>query len=70
MQLGRAVLRRAFVSALIVGAALTLINHGMELADGALDGGLAARIALTFVVPFVVSVVSSATAIRDVSARP
>jgi hypothetical protein len=66
---GRGALRRAVVSAVLVGAALTLINHGAELASGALDGGLAIRIGLTFVVPFVVSLVSSATAIREANTR-
>jgi len=67
--IGRPVLRRALVSAVFVGAALTAINHSQELSSGTMDVGLALRIGLTFMVPFVVSLVSSATAIRDVTAR-
>lgn len=65
----RSVVRRALVSALVVGAALTAINHGPELLRGDVDAGMTVRVALTFVVPFVVSLVASATAIRDVRSR-
>jgi hypothetical protein len=58
------------VSAVIVGAALTVINHGEELAAGRVDTGLAIRVGLTFVVPFLVSLISSTTALRDVPPRP
>ena len=65
----RSVLRRALISAVVVGVALTAINHGPELVRGEIDAGLIARVALTFVVPFIVSLVSSASALRDVAIR-
>jgi len=61
----RSVIRRALASSAIVGVFLTAVNHGPQLARGELDAGLAAQVGLTLLVPFVVSVVSSAAAIRN-----
>ena len=59
-----AVLRQAFVTALVVGTILMVVNHGDDLFSGRTDLGVALEIGLTYLVPFLVSVVSSATAVR------
>ena len=56
--------RRATITCIVVGALLTAINHGDALVAGQLDGGLASRIGLTFVIPYLVATISSALAIR------
>lgn len=65
-------LTRALRTSLIVGPILTLINQtgivGDLLSLRAIPAGAAARIALTFVVPFLVSLFSSAAA--DSARRP
>jgi hypothetical protein len=61
-------LRRALRTALIVGPILTLINQTSILGDllalRPVPGPVLARIALTFLVPFLVSLFSSAAADR------
>ncbi len=59
----RNVIVRATLTCVIVGAVLVAINHGDAIARGDLDPGRLVRIALTFLVPFMVSVVSSASAL-------
>ena len=59
------VLKRAMIISLIVGSILALINHGDRLVTGNLDGAVAAKILLTYLVPFTVSLVSSVLAIMD-----
>ena len=61
----RAILRRSIVTCLIVGALLTVINHGDELIRGEFDSTMAWQIGLTFLVPFVVATVSGAAAVRS-----
>jgi hypothetical protein len=61
----RSVFRRALVSCVVVGVFLTLVNHGAELLRGNLSVGLIAQIAITLLVPFVVSITSSVGAVRD-----
>lgn len=48
-------LRRTVLIALIVGTWLTAFNHGDELLRGGLDARLAAKIALDYLTPFIVS---------------
>ena len=60
-----AVVRRALVLAAIVGPILVTINHGHALLNGDLDVARGLRIALTVLVPYVVSTVSSVAATRD-----
>jgi len=60
----RGILRRSIVTCLIVGALLTVINHGDELIRGEFDSTMAWQIGLTFLVPFVVATISGAAAVR------
>jgi class 3 adenylate cyclase len=57
------VVRRALITSLLVGAVLTLINHGAELFAGGLQSGQLWQVALTFAVPYVVSTLASLGAI-------
>lgn len=59
------VVRRALRTAVLVGLVLTAINHGPALWRGDVTAGRLAQIALTFVVPYVVSSTSSVAARRD-----
>lgn len=63
------VLRRALASCVLVGVALTVINHGSQLIRGELNAGLAAQIGLTLLVPFLVSLFSSVAASRDLESK-
>jgi hypothetical protein len=65
----RSVLRRAVVSAVVVGVLLTLVNHGPQLAHGEASAGLIAQVALTVMVPFLVSCASSVAAVRELERR-
>ena len=68
--LNRGVLLRAVKVALVVGCVLVAINHGDALLAGNIDGTLMVKAALTFLVPFSVSVYSSAAAIRNPYQQP
>lgn len=59
------VLRRGLLYALVVGSVLVGINHGDAILRGDVDGGRLLRIALTIVVPYLVSTFSSVGAIRE-----
>jgi hypothetical protein len=61
----RDVVRRALICAAIVGAILITINHSDAIMRGgiSLDRGL--RMALTVLVPYIVSTVSSVGALRQ-----
>jgi hypothetical protein len=59
------VVRRALAYAVVVGSVLVSINHGDALLRGELDGARLLRIALTVVVPYVVSTLSSVGALRQ-----
>ena len=61
----RSVVRRAFRIATIVGIVLAAINHGDRIISGDLDLNALIKIALTFLVPYTVSTVSSVLAVRD-----
>ncbi len=58
------VLRRSGVTCVLVGTILVAINHGESLLQGRIDPVTAVQIALTFLVPFVVSMTSSVAAIE------
>jgi len=59
------VVRRALKYAVVVGAILIAINHGDALLAGQLDGGRLFRMALTVLVPYAVSTLSSVEAMRN-----
>lgn len=61
----RPVVRRASISAVIVGALLITINHGDVLLSGDISPGRLVKIALTIIVPYVVSTVSSVAVLRE-----
>ena len=61
----RSVVRRATYSAIIVGSILILINHADALMRGEMDTLRLFRIALTMLVPYVVSTVSSVITILE-----
>lgn len=63
--LSRSVVRRAAYSAIIVGSVLILINHSDALLRGELDYLRLFRIALTMIVPYIVSTVSSVITIQE-----
>jgi len=60
----RAVVRRALVCVVVVGAVLITINHGDAIISGDVTLARLARIGLTLVVPYCVSTFSSVGAIR------
>lgn len=60
------VMRRAALTALIVGCLLVAINHGDALLRGQVDAARAGRIALTIVVPYLVSTVSSVSTLLEI----
>ncbi|MBL9032507.1 MAG: nitrate/nitrite transporter NrtS [Phycisphaerae bacterium] len=61
----RSVVRRALTYAVVVGAVLITINHGSAILAGDVDLARALRMALTALVPYVVSTLSSVGAIRS-----
>lgn len=63
----KSVVRRACLSAIIVGSILILINHFDALARGELDSTRLFRITLTVIVPYIVSTVSSVITIQDLN---
>jgi hypothetical protein len=66
----RAVVLRACKFALVVGAVLIAINHGDALLAGELDARRLLKMALTVVVPYVVSTLSSVGATLALRERP
>ena len=58
------VVRRSLVACVLVGTILVAINHGEGLVHGRIDPIKVAQVALTFLVPFVVSMASSVAAIE------
>ena len=61
----RRVVRRALAFAVIVGTVLIAINHGDALLAGDIDGTRWFKMALTLLVPYVVSTWSSVLAVRE-----
>ena len=62
------VVRRALGYGVVVGAVLIAINHGDALLRGELDATRIAKMILTPLVPYVVSTLSSVSAIRSSAA--
>ena len=58
------VVRRALLYLVVVGSVLIVINHGDALARGEVDGVRLFKMVLTPIVPYVVSTLSSVSAIR------
>jgi hypothetical protein len=59
------VVRRALILAVIVGSLLIGINHGSCLVSGHFSSSCLVQSALTFLVPYFVSTVSSVLAMSD-----
>jgi hypothetical protein len=59
-----AVVRRAIVCMVVVGAVLITINHGDALLRGEVAPGRLVQMALTLLVPYGVSTASSVAALR------
>jgi len=60
----RAVVRRALICVVIVGAVLIAINHGSALLAGELTSARLVQIGMTLLVPYCVSTCSSVAAMR------
>jgi class 3 adenylate cyclase len=60
----RGVIVRAALTSVGVGSLLAVVNHGNEIATGTLGPDAALPIAITYVVPFLVSVASSVVSLR------
>jgi len=58
------VLRRGVLTSLVVGTILTVANHGNELVGGSVQSVSALPIAITYLVPFVVSCLTSTLTIQ------
>ncbi len=63
MALSRPVMRRAAVTAAIVGPAIALINHGDRLFTGQMLDSDWLRVAISFLVPYAVATASSILAL-------
>ena len=59
-----AVVRRALAYALVVGTVLIGINHGDVILHGEIEPGRYLKMALTVMVPYAVSTLSSVQALR------
>ena len=59
------VVKRAVKIAIIVGCVLIAINHGDAIVNGTVSTGRLFKMALTVLVPYVVSTVSSVGAMRE-----
>jgi hypothetical protein len=59
------IVRRAFLTSLVVGAILIAINHGSAILAGEVDADRLLKIALTALVPYLVSTLSSVSALMD-----
>jgi hypothetical protein len=64
--ISKPVMRWAALTALIDGCLLVAINHGDALLGGEVDAARAGRIALTIVVPYLVSTVSCVSTLQEV----
>ena len=62
------IIRRAFISALVVGAILITINHGDAILEGDISVDRSLKMGLTVVVPYIVSTVSSVSTILSLTA--
>jgi hypothetical protein len=69
LALSAPVVKRAFGYMLVVGGVLIAINHGDAILLGDIDGTRFAKMVLTPLVPYVVSTLSSVSAIRGAHAE-
>ena len=60
-----ATVRRALITAAIVGAILVAINHGDAILSGTMTAGRTLKAALTVLVPYLVSTVSSVSTRKE-----
>lgn len=67
LALESSVVKRALKYAVVVGLILIAINHGDAILRGDLTGGRLFKMALTVVVPYLVSTLSSVGALRQKS---
>lgn len=58
-------LRRAVATAILVGGLLFTINSGDAVASQGLTAALATKLAVTMLIPFIVSISSSAMTMRE-----
>ncbi len=61
---GTAVVKRALICVVIVGAVLISINHGSAIVHGEITSGRLVQMGLTLLVPYFVSTFSSVAAMR------
>jgi hypothetical protein len=64
------VIKRALKYAIVVGLILVTINHSDAILKGQMTTGRLLKIALTVMVPYIVSTLSSVGALRDHNAEP
>ena len=62
----RPIMKRAVITALLVGAILIAINHGDAILRGQMNADRWLKDALTVLVPYLVSTVSSASTLMSV----
>ena len=65
-----ATVRRAILTALIVGCILVAINHGPAIVAGEITRARLIQMGLTVFVPYLVSTISSVSARRELTATP
>lgn len=66
----KSIVKRASITALVVGTILVVINHGDALLKGQLDNSHLFKIVLTVLVPYMVATVSSASTILSLRKEP
>ena len=64
-----ATVRRAFITALIVGSVLIAINHGPAILAGQVTGQHIIQMCLTVLVPYTVSTVSSVSTRKELAKK-
>lgn len=69
LALESSVIKRALKYAVVVGLILIGINHGDAILRGDLTGGRLLKMAVTVIVPYLVSTLSSVGALRQKSGR-
>ncbi len=61
----KSIVRRAALTSMVVGAILIALNHGSAILAGEVDADRLVKIALTALVPYLVSTLSSVSAVLD-----
>ena len=70
LRLSRSVMKRALLSALVVGAILITINHGDAILRGPIDQDRVMKMLLTICVPYLVSTFSSVSTLLQMRNQP